>query len=376
MGDNARHYLELPLELRRKPVPLRHARSTPILSCQGSISPHPPRYEDLFYCDPYAEQPRPKSKHEPAVSEQEVAPDFDQQLKDLVLVTEAPGEGSDTSSLHGGRDPEKVSTKLSQFRLAVGTAVNDAKHFAGGLIPHPYEATKHYSILRHSLGVVYYRGLTTRVTITIFSDRPISAARQLWLQRRGFSGNTGLALSAAMGAKSAWVDVTPVEEVLSDRLPPADERAWQRDIIKFLSKVRDTKYVRNHRPYETLVVRIPFACQDGYFRVVLCDGKKVLCPSPVFRCASTSCDPSVLRGASLRTLPLELGIKAGAVVAGRATAAVSASHKAIAPTVSLARSVTKLEAINDVPMHWLGIRSEAMLEKCEEFGRGGVYIRR
>lgn len=376
MGDNDRHYLELPSELRRKPVALRHARSTPILNRQDSTFANPPRYEDLFYSDPYAEHSRPKSKHEPAISEPEVAPDFDQQLKDLVLVTETTHDTSETSSVHGRPEPEKPSTKLTHFRLAVGTAVNDAKHFAGGLIPHPYEATKHYSILRHSLGVVYYRGLTTRATITIFSDRGIPATRQLWLQKRGFSGKTGLALGAAIGVKSAWIDVTPVEEVTSDRLPPADERAWQRDITKFLSKVKDTKSVQNHRPCETFVVRIPIACQDGYFRIVLCDGKKVLCPSPVFRCASTSCDPSVLRGASLRTLPLELGIKAGAVVAGRATAAASASHKAIAPTVSLARSVTKLEAMNNVPMHWLGIRSDAMLEKCEEFGRGGVYIRR
>ncbi|CAK1360860.1 hypothetical protein CB0940_03709 [Cercospora beticola] len=376
MGDNARPYLELPSELRRKPVPLRHARSTPILNRQGSAFEDPPRYDDLFYSDPYAEHSRPNSKHEPAISEQEVAPDFDQQLKDIVLVTETTHEASEASSVHGRPEAEKLSTKLNHFRLAVGTAVNDAKHFAGGLIPHPYEATKHYSILRHSLGVVYYRGLTTRATITIFSDRGIPATRQLWLQKRGFSGKTGLALGAAMGVKSAWINVTPVEEVTSDRLPPGDERAWQRDITKFLSKVKDTKSVQNHRPCETLVVRIPFACQDGYFRIVLCDGKKVLCPSPVFRCASTSCDPSVLRGASLRTLPLELGIKAGAVVAGRATAAASASHKAIAPTVSLARSVTKSEVMNEVPMHWLGIRSDAMLDKCEEFGRGGVYIRR
>ncbi|KAF2207566.1 hypothetical protein CERZMDRAFT_102248 [Cercospora zeae-maydis SCOH1-5] len=374
MGDNGPTHLDVPT---RKPVlPLRHARSTPILNHENCSFAEPPHYEDLFYSAPYTEPDSPKAKHEPAVSEQEVIPDFDQQLNDLVLVTEAPHEGSECAPANHQTDPAKPLTKLSQFRLAAGTALNDAKHYAGGLISHPYEATKHYAILRHSLGVVYYRGLTTRATITIFSDGALPASRQLWLQKRGFSGKAGLALGVAMGSKSSWIDVTPVEEATIDQLPHADERAWQRDITKFLSKVKDDKALQNHRPIETLVVRIPFACQDGYFRIVLCDGKNVLCPSPVFRCASTSCDPSILRGASLRTLPLEIGIKAGAAFAGRAAAAASASHKVIAPTVKVARSATKLQVIDDVPMHRLGIRSEAMLERCADFGRGGVYIRR
>ncbi|KAM3423970.1 hypothetical protein BST61_g1363 [Cercospora zeina] len=390
MGDEGRARLDVP---PRKPVPpLRHARSTPILNHEDfnltapprPIPNHedfnlaaPPRYEDLFYSAPYAEPERPQGKHEHAVSEQEVTPDFDQQLDDLVLVTEAHHEGSECAPPDDQTDSSGKSwTKFGQFRHAAGTALNDAKHYAGGLISHPYEATKHYAILRHSLGVVYYRGLSTRATITIFSDCGLPPTRQLWLQKRGFSGKTGLALGLAMGSKSAWIDVTPVEEATADQMPAADERAWQRDMTKFTSKVKDDKSLQNHRPTETLVVRIPFACQDGYFRMVLCDGKNVLCPSPVFRCASTSCDPSILRGASIRTLPLELGIKAGAAFASRAAVAASASHKVIAPTVTVARSATKLQVIDDVPMHRLGIRSEAMREKCVEFGRGGVYIRR
>lgn len=209
------------------------------------------------------------------------------------------------------------------MKAALGTAFNEAIHFAGGLVSHPFEATKHYSVLRHSIGLVYYRGPTTSVAITVFSDQPLPPDRKLWLQKRGFSGKTGMAVGT-LGTRSAWIDVTPTIPAKPETLPKADERAWQRDITKFLKKAKDVKQIRNHRPYETNVVRIPHVAADGYFRIVLCEGRKVFCPSPVFRYASTSTDPGMLRGASLRSLPLELGIKIGAMVANNTANAAAA----------------------------------------------------
>ncbi|KAI1610692.1 hypothetical protein EDD37DRAFT_630982 [Exophiala viscosa] len=201
------------------------------------------------------------------------------------------------------------------------TALQDVRHFAGGLIAHPYESTKHYSILRHSSGLVYYSGPTTNLAITIFSDREIPPDRTLWLQRKGFSGKTGLKIGSLLGARSTWINVTPTIKAIPDQLDPNNERAWQRDINKFLKKA--PKEIRSHRVRETDILRIPCDADDGYLRVVLCtaEGKKVLCGSPIFRLASSTTSFSSMRGASLSTMPLEVGAKIGQFVARNAVSA-------------------------------------------------------
>ncbi|KAF2100873.1 hypothetical protein NA57DRAFT_74472 [Rhizodiscina lignyota] len=212
------------------------------------------------------------------------------------------------------------------------TAFEDVRHFAGGLISHPYEATKHCSILRHSHGLVYYKGFNTNVAITVFGDRALPDDRQFWLQKRGFSGNTGLKIGASMfGVKSAWINVTPTVTGRPEDLPRNDERAWQRDIEKFLRKA--PKAVRHHRPLETNILRIPCSADDGYFRILLCTGergKKTLCPSPIFRLVSTSASMGSIRGASLSTLPLEMAMKIGQF------AARQAASNAVAPLAGVA----------------------------------------
>ncbi|ORY63365.1 uncharacterized protein BCR38DRAFT_436676 [Pseudomassariella vexata] len=197
------------------------------------------------------------------------------------------------------------------------TALDETIHFAGGLISHPFESTKHFSILRHSSGLVFYRGPTTSITITIFADAPLPADRSLWLQRKGYSGNMGMNASALLGTTTNWIDVTPSSEGLVRDIPESDERAWQRDLKKFSKKTAKHKTMSKHAARETCIIRIPAAAEDGYLRIVMCTGdrrKKVLCPSPVFRVASTSSDVSILRGASLATLPLETGLKAASVI--------------------------------------------------------------
>jgi hypothetical protein len=204
--------------------------------------------------------------------------------------------------------------------------LQDVRHFAGGLISHPYESTKHYSILRHSFGIVYYTGSSTNLAITIFSDRELPPDRTLWLQRRGFSGKTGLKLGGLLGARSTWIDVTPSVKAAAEQVNPNDERAWQRDIKKFLKKA--PKELRSHRPRETDILRIPCDADDGYLRVVLCTegGKRTLCGSPIFRLASSSTDSSVIRGSSLTTMPLEAGIKLAAAVGRQFVAATAGPY--------------------------------------------------
>ncbi|EKV17001.1 Monooxygenase, FAD-binding [Penicillium digitatum] len=128
--------------------------------------------------------------------------------------------------------------------------------------------------------------------------------------------------------RDSWLDVTPGMPLRADQVTPDDERAWQRDIKKFRKKApprpRDTHQLR-----ETAVVRIPAEAGDGYFQLVLCQGvrKKVLGTSPVFRVLSTSTAPSSIRGASLSTLPLEVGamvVSLYAQTAARTTAAPAA----------------------------------------------------
>ena len=196
------------------------------------------------------------------------------------------------------------------------TAVDETIYFAGGLISNPSESTKHYTIMRNSSALVYYRGPSTSVTITIFSDSPLPEDRTLWLQRKGFSGDMGMNFSTLFRAGSNWIDVTPTTEAQPSDLPEADERCWQRDTNKFYKKANKDKHLAKQMARETCIVRIPAIASDGYLRLLMCtgDGKKVLCPSPVFRVASTSSDVSVMRGASLSTMPIELGLKAASVV--------------------------------------------------------------
>jgi len=228
--------------------------------------------------------------------------------------------------------PITPTTPLSPTPSKFMTALQDVRHFAGGLVAHPYESTKHYSILRHSSGLVYYSGPTTNLAITIFSDRELPPDRTLWLQRKGFSGKTGLKIGGLLGARSTWINVTPTVKANPDQLEPNNERAWQRDIKKFLKKA--PKELRSHRVRETDILRIPCDADDGYLRVVLCtaEGKKVLCGSPIFRLASSTTSFSNMRGASLSTMPFEVGAKIGQIVARNAALA------ALTPLADNARS--------------------------------------
>lgn len=220
-------------------------------------------------------------------------------------------------------------------------ALAEAQFVAGGLVGRAAESTKHYTIIRHSHALVWYRGPGTSVCMTILADEPVPANRTVWLQARGYSGNAGMSLEALAGSRDKWIDVTPACEAQACQLPDAEERGIQRDMRRWFAreasssppsspsslsgrvggeKSRRRRRRRRHVPRETHMVRIPASAGDGYFRLLLCGGdddpRKTLCGSPVFRIASTSADMSVIRGASLGTMPLEMGLKVASTVVG------------------------------------------------------------
>ncbi|KAF7564022.1 hypothetical protein G7046_g171 [Stylonectria norvegica] len=231
----------------------------------------------------------------------------------------------------------------SKWKAALG----EAQYFAGGLISHPAESTRHFTIIRHSHALVWYRGPSTSVPITILSDAPLPPTRTVWLQQKGYSGNMGMSLKALVGTTSGWIDVTPATKASLEHLPEADERGIQRDLKRFFKKASGR--LKKHMPQETHIVRIPATATDGYFRLVVCsgeDGKKTLCGSPVFRIASTSTDVSVVRGASLSTMPLEVGIKIATTVGqqvvnkytGVAGAVVQSRAKKLVPSAAVKKA--------------------------------------
>ncbi|KAK2623765.1 hypothetical protein QTJ16_006946 [Diplocarpon rosae] len=237
----------------------------------------------------------------------------------------------------------KPSTTAPQSSTCsyVQQAFREVRHFAGGLVTHPTESTNHFTILRHSHGLVCYQGAETTLAISIFADQPLPPSRTIWLQSKGWSGKTGMRARAFVGRNGNWVNVTPSLGVGPEQLRPSDERAWQRDIAHFRKKPK-TRKQQYHVLRETAIVRIPEEADDGYFQFVLClgDKQKVLCPSPVFRIISASASPGSLRGASLTTLPLEVGAIALGIyarntvgrVAGPAAAVVQSRVQKLMPS--------------------------------------------
>lgn len=216
-------------------------------------------------------------------------------------------------------------------------AFQEARHFVGGLIEHPSASTKHYTILRHSHGVVFYQGSNTFLAVSVFVDEPLPKDRTIWMQCKGWSGKSGMKAKAFFGLNDSWLNVTPSLAIQPDLVNPSDERAWQRDIKRFRKTVSGTPLER-HVLRETAIIRVPVETTDGYYQLVLCRGdqkRKVLCTSPVFRVISTSSDPSTLRGASLSTLPVELGLWIGGMYAQ------STANTIVSPITSRIQSATQ-----------------------------------
>lgn len=356
---------DLRVEIRRKPVPAQDFNSPQTTGSENQLNDNKPaeskpdlplrhlEYENLKPADvsgnrlgsedgselesppPYDEDDlrRAQEDHDRALDELDLnaggetlaSPDFDAESDD----------NNDSESPVSDKPSSRTATFKSIYSQAapkVKTAYNTTRHFAGGLISHPVQSTKHFSILRHSHGLVAYRGHRTNVAITLFADDPsqVPSDRTIWLQSRGWTGNRGMAIKTALGRTKLWTDVTPQAYISADQVKPTDEKAWQRDISQFLRKAGQQDKFARRMVVQTCIVRVPVITTDGYFRLMVCDArKKVLCPSPVFRVASLSTSSASFRGASLRTMPLELGIKA------LSTFASNAASSGTAPIVSV-----------------------------------------
>ncbi|KAM3561930.1 hypothetical protein MY1884_002115 [Beauveria asiatica] len=331
-GDPPPPYSCLP-EPPPLPPRLRSSKSATGLHEPPEFHQHNPEQQNFLH--PERPPPRPLSKDKQAVT---LPPGF--------VLDHAPSSSSSSPSpLLPGNDALRRAKSSADLRrpqtssnaepTAAETAaawswkkaLDEAQYLAGGLIGSPAESNRHCSIIRHSGALVWYRGPATAVTVTILADEPLPATRTLWLQQKGFSGGLGMSLKAMVGTTGDWLDVTPTTRAEAAHLAVNEERGVQRDLRRFVNKA--TGRTTRHLPRETHIVRIPAAAQDGYFRIVLCpttDGKKVLGSSPVFRLASTSADVSVMRGASLGSMPLEVGAKvASAVASGYVAAATGAA---------------------------------------------------
>ncbi|KAF7714019.1 Uncharacterized protein PECH_000533 [Penicillium ucsense] len=285
-------------KIRRKPVSNPNLRGTAMAQAPGpggllhaatssylapSLSSQPPSYEELY--GPNLSLPEQETLTRPRTA----------------VASNNPASFSQSPS-----PSPSTATAPSSSRLQ--KAYGEACHFLGGLINHPTESNKHVTVLRHSHGLVFYRGLSTSVAVSIFSDAPLPQDRTVWLQDKGWSGKAGMRAKALFRLNNNWIDVTPGIPLHADQVAADDERAWQRDIKKFLRKP-PSGAKNQHLLRETVVIRIPAEAGDGYFQLVICQGakKKVLGYSPVFRVISTSANPHSMRGASLSTMPLEVG---------------------------------------------------------------------
>jgi hypothetical protein len=342
-GDESRKLDVKDVRPMRKPVPVPSTPSKDSygFGSPGAIDKETEAFEKLDLNDAPAEQlPRPELSLDTGVP----ATFTDSQLYSSPIDTRTGRTASSAStfvlssatSAGPSTIPSSVpstSSPQSSTSSKVQKAYREARHFAGGLITHPYESTKHYTILRHSHGMVFYKGNATNLAVSIFADAPLPEDRTIWLQSKGWTGKTGMRAKAWLGRHGNWIDVTPTVCVGSEQLKPDNERAWQRDIRHFEKKSKQF-LKKNHTLRETVIVRIPAEAGDGYFQLVLCmgDRQKVLCPSPTFRLFSTSTSPHSIKGASLRTLPMELGVWALGVHARSTVGA------AVAPVTSVIRS--------------------------------------
>lgn len=160
-----------------------------------------------------------------------------------------PLSAATTASMESTLSQSSATSQLKK-------AYQEARHFAGGLIQRPIESTKHFTILRHSHGLVFYQGSSTALAISLFSDQPLPLDRTLWLQSKGWTGRTGMRAKALLGRNDNWLNDTPTVAVGTEQLNPTDERAWQRDFQNFQKKA-PTKIRDRHQLRETAVIRIP-----------------------------------------------------------------------------------------------------------------------
>ncbi|KZO91238.1 hypothetical protein CALVIDRAFT_568393 [Calocera viscosa TUFC12733] len=270
---------------------------------------------------------------------------------------------------------------------------------------------KKYSTLRHTRPFIYYSGTRTAVPLSIFGKEPLPEDRRVFLQRRGYrTGLLGWTLGSLLGGAHlpGW-DVTPETQAVwssTELLSAKQQEQYDKDVARlFLPSSAPGQVLQ-----QTLLVHIPVASGDGYFRLRVMGEGEELAVSAVFRVGSLTWASAQPRGASPVGIIPELGVR-GAFLAAK-TAAWTAFYAAFpflklaewlpgAPgqrwmlyAYRLAGGDTKRQALDErygvserfrragesvqrgVPFGAVGVRTEVDLRRDREEGRGGVSFDR
>lgn len=241
------------------------------------------------------------------------------------IQTLRPPSPSPSSASSRPTTPTPTTPSTSASTSKWSSALSSTKDLALSILPQNYTTTKHHTVLLHGNPLIIYRGPATSLSITIFSSPkyplPSPHQRVLYLQPRGFSGDTGTKIKTLMRTYEDWINVTPAHRASLQDVDPATVKRWEKDIARTQKRLSKAfKPEKCHVVRETHVIRIPAAAEDGYFRVVVChkeegQKRKPICSGPLVRIASLSTDSSVFRGAKLRTLPLEAGLSVASMMA-------------------------------------------------------------
>jgi hypothetical protein len=249
-----------------------------------------------------------------------------------------PNALSRTKTSPASTSLDEASLSSSKFRDGAMNALRQTAELGDKILPHPVESSNHFSIVQHSSGVVWYQGPETSFAMSIFATDPLPDDRSIWMQMRGWSGESGMRAKAALGKNRDWVDVTPNLRLEATSLDPLKEGKYQKDIARFrkrpVGKDREKQLLR-----ETCIIRIPATALDGYYQFLVCTGskKKKLCTSPTFRLMSLSTSMHCLKGASLLTMPVEVSAMMGAKAAQAGAASAIAGLKAAQTFVKVAK---------------------------------------
>ncbi|KZT62723.1 hypothetical protein CALCODRAFT_479010 [Calocera cornea HHB12733] len=271
---------------------------------------------------------------------------------------------------------------------------------------------KKYSTLRHTRPFIYYAGTRTVVPISVFGKEPLPDDRKVFLQRRGYrTGLLGWTLGSLLGGAHlpGW-DVTPqTHDVWSatTRLTTKQRAQYDADISHLFSSAS----APGQTLQQTLLVHIPVASGDGYFRLRVTSRKgEDLAVSGVFRVGSLTWASAQPRGASIVGIVPELGVRAAFLTAK--TAAWTAFYASF-PFLTLATYLpgqpgtrwlsyayrlaggdTRKQELDEryglskgwgqakesvqsgVPFGAVGVRTGVDLKRDAEAGRGGIWFER
>jgi len=305
-----------------------------------------------------------------------------------------------------------VNMNSERIQHAASSAYKTTKETAEYLNDGEVAYGKNYSILRHTRPFIYYAGIRTVVPLSVFGDQPLPKDRRVFLQKRGYrTGLLGWTVGSVLGGSHLpGIEVTPVsEEPWSSPTKLSEKQQVQYD--KDVARLFDSSYAPGQKLLQTMLVHIPVASGDGYFRLRITNRQQeMLAESPVFRVGSLTWSSAQPRGATPITIIPELGVRAAFLTAKVAawTAFFSAfpflklaewmpggwGERAMRTAYRLAGGEQKKQELDQrykvseswqkaneqfyqkVPFGAAGVRTAADLERDEMNGPAGVWYNR